>query len=578
MSSASELKDLGNKAFSAKNFEEAIGHFTAAIALDPANHVLYSNRSAAYASLNKYEEALEDAEKTVGLKADWAKGYGRKGDALMGLSRLDDALAAYEEGLKLDPSNAKLKSDIETVKQKLSAPSGGGGDGLGMDKIGKMFSDPANLAKLTADPSTAAYMADPAFRAQLQAISNQPQNMQMLFSDQRMMQCLMVLMGLDSSKMATEEDGADKAASSMVVEDSDDEDSKPKEEPKKEAAEKKEEEEMEVDESPKASKEDKAKAAAEKDQGTAAYKKKDFETAIKHYEAARTLDPYDLTFSLNLSAVYFEMKNYEKCIEACDQACEVGAENKAPFESIAKAQARKAKAYAGLGNLTEGIKWYEKALTNKRLPEYVKAKHAMEKELREQEAKAYIDPEKSLAHKNTGNELFKKGQFAEAVSEYSEAIKRNPTDSKLYSNRATCYTKLAAFDLALKDAEECIRMDPKFPKGHIRKGQALMAMKKNDAALRSYQEALELDSGNAEATEGIRKCYQALSQDGLTREERAKLALQDPEIQEIMRDPVMQMILESMTTDPGAAREHMKNPEIAKKIQKLVQAGIVGMA
>lgn len=55
------------------DFQEAIKYFSEAIKLDPSNHVLYSNRSAAYASLKNYNDALKDAEKTVELKPDWAK-------------------------------------------------------------------------------------------------------------------------------------------------------------------------------------------------------------------------------------------------------------------------------------------------------------------------------------------------------------------------------------------------------------------------------------------------------------------------------------------------------------------------
>lgn len=62
--------------------------FSQAIELDPSNHVLYSNRSGAYASLKSYEKALEDANKTTEIKPDWAKGWGRKGTALHGTGDL----------------------------------------------------------------------------------------------------------------------------------------------------------------------------------------------------------------------------------------------------------------------------------------------------------------------------------------------------------------------------------------------------------------------------------------------------------------------------------------------------------
>ncbi|CAG2066543.1 unnamed protein product [Timema podura] len=73
MEKVAALKDKGNSALQAGKFDEAIQNYTAAIALDGSNHVLYSNRSAAYAKAGKYAQALEDAEKTVQLKPDWGK-------------------------------------------------------------------------------------------------------------------------------------------------------------------------------------------------------------------------------------------------------------------------------------------------------------------------------------------------------------------------------------------------------------------------------------------------------------------------------------------------------------------------
>ena len=65
-------KELGNAQFKQGNYEQAIVHFSKAIELCPT-HVLYSNRSACYCGLRKYEEALTDATKCIDMKSDWGK-------------------------------------------------------------------------------------------------------------------------------------------------------------------------------------------------------------------------------------------------------------------------------------------------------------------------------------------------------------------------------------------------------------------------------------------------------------------------------------------------------------------------
>lgn len=118
MATWEELKDLGNAAFKEKRFTEAAEHFSAAIALNADAHVLYSNRSGAYASLGKWREALTDAESCISRKADWAKGYSRKGAALEGLGDETAAKKAYEEGLALDPENATLKAALSAIASR----------------------------------------------------------------------------------------------------------------------------------------------------------------------------------------------------------------------------------------------------------------------------------------------------------------------------------------------------------------------------------------------------------------------------------------------------------------------------
>ena len=81
----------------------------------PTDHILLSNRCFAYASLDMFPEALDDAEHVVKARPDWPKGYYRKGAALYGMSRYEDAAVAFLQCLALDQKVTSAKDQLSKV-------------------------------------------------------------------------------------------------------------------------------------------------------------------------------------------------------------------------------------------------------------------------------------------------------------------------------------------------------------------------------------------------------------------------------------------------------------------------------
>lgn len=319
----------------------------------------------------------------------------------------------------------------------------------------------------------------------------------------------------------------------------------------------------------------KDKAVAEKDSGNAYYRKREFEKALEHYEAAILLDPTNITFYTNKAAVYFEQTQHEKCRDCCLEAIEIGRKYGAEAKLIAKAFTRIGNSFMKEKDFEKALEFFKKSVCENRTEETLEKVAQCEKEIKDAERLAYINPDVSQEERAKGDELFEAEQYEGAILHYTEAIRRNPDNAKLYIRRAVSLMKLEKYRSALNDCEECINKNQNLIRGHILKGAALEALQDYDKAMDSYQRAMDLDPN---AKEAIKAYYRCLNTDYYRRNTSESVhdrVMGDAEVQQIMSDPKIKNFIDTVGSDPNRARHLMGDPEAAGKLRKLYDLGLV---
>lgn len=102
--------------------------------------------------------------------------------------------------------------------------------------------------------------------------------------------------------------------------------------------------------------------------------------------------------------------------------------------------------------------------------------------------------------KEKGNEEFNKGNWSEALSHYTNALKLvkedNADKAVYYKNRAAAYLKIHDYEKAIKDCDSALQICCNDPKALFRRCQALEALERFEEAYRDARNIILSDPNN----------------------------------------------------------------------------------
>lgn len=237
-------------------------------------------------------------------------------------------------------------------------------------------------------------------------------------------------------------------------------------------------------------------ATPAKNKGNAAFKKKDYNGAIKAYSEAITIDGnWGVPYS-NRSQSYFQLKKYDLALADALMCVKVAPD-------YVKGYHRGCNAYVKQQKFIEALALLNKAYKNG-------LRH--NKDLSQMDDKVRVPAEKQQAQqvkllprleqvKEKGNLHFKASEYLKAIKCYDEVIvgckKRDPlsgSDKKLllgaYCNKALCLQQQSDFKAVIATTSLALELDPYSVKALMRRSSAFEGIEKYRLALDDVRKVL----------------------------------------------------------------------------------------
>jgi len=93
-----------------------------------------------------------------------------------------------------------------------------------------------------------------------------------------------------------------------------------------------------------------------------------------------------------------------------------------------------------------------------------------------------------------GLEEYEKGNYQDAIDNYTRAIESHPADAFLYNNRGLAYFKVKEYKKSIPDYSKAMELKPDYTMAYSNRGLAYFKIRSFDEAISDYTKAIELDS------------------------------------------------------------------------------------
>ncbi|KAF6036840.1 DNAJC7 [Bugula neritina] len=341
---------------------EALELYSEAIRLLPSCAAYYGNRSATYMMLQKYSDALADAQQSTSIDKEFTKGYHREGKCLLALGKPLAAIQCFEKSLVIQPENKTFLSDkllaekVKSLKTKLIGTTqqgiSGGSDMYALYCIKQCLKEAPNAANYKL------------FKAECLAYTSQYEEAleisnSVLAFDKRNADAIFV-----RALCLYYEDNIDKAQQHFkhVLKMNPDHE-KARETFKKSKC-----------------------LIQKKEEGNTAFKAGEFQHAHRLYSEALSIDPLNKLTNAKLynnrATVNTKLGNLDATVEDCNSAIALD-------EKYVKAFARRAAAYTSLEKYEEALRDYEAVLKLDPTPQNKQAVSTAKLELKKSQRKDY---------------------------------------------------------------------------------------------------------------------------------------------------------------------------------------------